>query len=198
MRRNKKRLIDKESVILSNIPNFLTIIRFILAFVVISLIVSKEHMVLVVAVFAVAAITDFLDGTLARHFKWTSEFGRKADMVADRFLWAGTALAFLFSYVLSSGLDWRHWIPLVLMMTREIVSAPFALIAFFSGNILPKVRFIAKTTTLLQGFALPSLLLSINYPLFFYVSWPLSIAAAVVGFRSAMYYIHDTRVIAKK
>lgn len=182
-----------KSVILSNIPNFLTISRIILAFVVIYMIFDQYDVISIVVVFGIAASTDFFDGQLARRFNWVSEFGRRTDMIADRFLWVGTTLAFVISFGRNGMLSGYVGIQLLLIMSREIVSAPFALIAFFSGNPLPKVRYIGKATTFLQAFALPALILSIYYPVFLYVSIPLSIAVGITGFLSGMYYIKDTK-----
>jgi len=191
----KKEKMKKRELILFNFSNFLTLLRVILAFVVISLIFTKENVVLIVVIFSIAAITDFFDGMLARKFGWQTEFGRRADVIADRFLWVGTALAFLVSFGLEGKIGWLNCMQLILIMSREIVSAPFVLIAFFSGNLMPRVRFISKATTFIQGFALPALILSIFYPYFIFISFPLSIAAAITGIKAAFYYIHDTKTL---
>lgn len=188
---NKQKKLGK--VIAQNIPNFLSMSRIILTFVVIYLIVTDQSVVEIVFIFSLAAITDFLDGQLARRFKLVSEFGRKADVLADRFLWIGTAVTLLVVFGIEGKLHWFNGIQLMLIMSREIISMPFALIAFFSGKGIPHVRFVAKATTLLQGFALPALILSIVYPYFIYLSIPLAIACSITGFISAMYYIQDTK-----
>lgn len=167
--------------------------RVLLAFVVIYLIFVRGNIKTIIAVFAVAALTDWFDGMLARLFKWESEFGRKADIIADRFLWIGTALAFVISYGISNALSWFHGLQLLFIMTREVITAPFALISYFSGNALPNVRYIAKVTTFIQGFALPALILSVYFPVFSYVSVPLAIACGITGFISASYYLHDIK-----
>ncbi len=188
----------KELSIFRHIPNVLTISRIILTFVVVYFIFTRRHIVTIIVFFTLAALTDFLDGQLARRFNWTSEFGRQADMIADRFLWIGTALAFFVSYGIFNQLHWWDGIQLLLIMTREVVSAPFALIAFFAGRPIPHARYIAKVTTFLQGFALPALILSTIYPVFLFLSWPISIAIAITGFISAMHYMNDIKVPQKK
>jgi len=193
LRRNTK----KEMNGFRHIPNILTISRIIITLFVIYLIFRRAKIEIIVPIFAVGALTDFFDGLLARKYKWKSEFGRKADMLADRFLWVGTALAFFVSYGLGGELDWNHYLQLMFIMTREIISAPFAIAAFFTGKQIPKVRIIAKVVTFIQGFALPSLMLSIYYPIFLYLSWPLSIVLAVIGFKSAIFYLKDIGVSIK-
>ncbi len=184
----------KRDIFLSNVPNILTMSRIILTFVVIYLIFTEAKLISVVIVFAIAAITDFLDGQLARKFKWESEFGRKADMIADRFLWVGTALAFIVSYGLQGILGIKEGFQLLLMMSRELISAPFAIIALIGGKPIPQARLIAKWTTLLQGFALPSLILELQYPLWNYVTWPLCAVIGVTGTISGVYYIYDIHI----
>ncbi len=182
-----------ESIFMQNIPNFLSISRVILTFVVVYLIFTEAKIWTIVIIFSIAAFTDFLDGKIARKYKWTSEFGRKADMIADRFLWVGTALAFIAAFGLRGELERIHGIQLLLIMSREIITFPFAIVAFFSGNPLPQARYIAKVTTFLQGFALPLIILSISYEKLVYLSFPLSIATCVTGFMSALYYMRDIR-----
>jgi CDP-diacylglycerol--glycerol-3-phosphate 3-phosphatidyltransferase len=188
---------EKERSVLRNLPNMLTISRIIITFVVVYMIFAMYNVKITIAVFVIGALTDFFDGYLARKYGWRSEFGRKADMIADRFLWAGTALAFLLAYAFAGQLDLMHYLQIMFIMTREIVTAPFAIAALFSGRAIPKVRTIAKVTTFMQGFALTALILSIYYPMFSYISLPLSLAILVTGFISASHYINDISVKGK-
>lgn len=182
-----------KKIIFTNIPNLLSVSRIFLTFVVMYMIFNNVNIVGVVVVFSIAALTDLLDGKLARKFKWESEFGRKADMIADRFLWIGTTAAFVITFSVENKLVWYHGLQLLGIMIREIISIPFAIIGFFSGTAIPKARYIAKVTTFIQGFVLPALILSVFYPLFLLISIPLSLATAVTGFMSAIYYIHDVQ-----
>ena len=193
----KKKEAKKAKSVLRNLPNMLTISRVIITFVVIYMIFAMYDIRITIAIFIIGALTDFFDGYLARKYNWRSEFGRKADMIADRFLWAGTALAFLFAYAFAGHLDLMHYMQLMFIMTREIVTAPFAIVALFSGTLMPKVRTIAKLTTFIQGFALPALILSVYYPIFSYISLPLSLVLLVMGFISASNYIKDINVKGK-
>lgn len=174
-----------------NVPNVLTIIRIMLTFVVMYLIVIDYDIRMIISIFVFAALTDWFDGQIARKFHLETEFGRKADMIADRFLWMGTAVAFVTIYGFRGYLSGFHGIQLLFIMSREIISLPFAIIAFFSGKKIPQARKVAKWTTLLQGFALPSLILGIYYGQFYYLSVPLSIVIGITGTISAIYYIKD-------
>jgi len=176
---------------LGNIPNFLTISRFVITFIVMYMIVTNVNLFLIIAVFILGALTDYFDGHLARKYKWESEFGRQADMIADRFLWVGTAFAFIFAFGINGELDNLIGLQVLFILTREILSAPFVLIAFSSGTAMPPARYVAKLTTFLQGIALPALILSTVYHGFSYISIPFSILCFIFGFISAVYYLKD-------
>ncbi len=73
---------------LAAIPNALTIARLVLIPIFVFLIVSSDggHSWPAAIVFALAAITDQVDGFLARRWHVESEFGKVADPLADRLM----------------------------------------------------------------------------------------------------------------
>ncbi|ADY72665.1 CDP-diacylglycerol/glycerol-3-phosphate3-phosphatidyltransferase [Desulfurobacterium thermolithotrophum DSM 11699] len=74
------------------IPNFLTLIRiFLLPFVVFS-IISKQFFVALV-LFVLSAVTDFLDGYIARKQKSITSLGMLLDPVADKLLTSSTLIS---------------------------------------------------------------------------------------------------------
>ncbi|MEK6846654.1 MAG: CDP-alcohol phosphatidyltransferase family protein [Nanoarchaeota archaeon] len=181
-----------------NVPTFLNVARIVLTFIISYMIVVDSDIVLIVSVFIVAAITDWFDGYIARKYKITNDFGRKADMFADRFLWVGTTLTLIFIFGVRGRLEPIHGLQILLIMTREIIAAPFALAGLFSGSVFPPTRYIAKLTTFIQGFALPSLMLSIFYPVWIYISLPLSLVIGFAGAISGLHYIHDLEIIRER
>ncbi|MGZ8694050.1 MAG: CDP-diacylglycerol--glycerol-3-phosphate 3-phosphatidyltransferase [Gaiellaceae bacterium] len=90
---------------LAQLPNALTILRLILVpvFVVLMLNADDGYSWTAGIIFAVAAITDQIDGFLARRWHVESEFGKVADPLADRLmidaaiilLWAAGRLPFV-------------------------------------------------------------------------------------------------------
>lgn len=64
-------------------------------------------------IFVIAALTDFLDGYLARRWKVITAFGKLADPIADKALVLGTLLMLC----LTDGVPW--W-PLAILAVREI------------------------------------------------------------------------------
>lgn len=78
-----------------NLPNVLTIGRILLipVFGLVFLLPVGWANVAAATIFAVAAITDWLDGYLARRLKQTSEFGAFLDPVADKLMVAVALVA---------------------------------------------------------------------------------------------------------
>lgn len=97
------------------IPNALTILRFLAipVFVVLLLREQEGPSWWAWAVFAIAGATDQLDGYLARRWHVESRFGTVADPLADR-LMISTAV------VLLVGLDRLPWLALILLL-RDVV-----------------------------------------------------------------------------
>ena len=68
-----------------HLPNMITVLRFVLI-VPVMLSLLGENFRWGLAFFAIAGLSDGLDGFLARHFGWTSRFGAIADPLADKIL----------------------------------------------------------------------------------------------------------------
>lgn len=102
-----------------NVPNILTLVRLALIPTVAYFLATKAYG-LALPVFLVAALTDFMDGYIARRFKLVSTLGATLDPIADK-------LNVLVVIVL---LAWQELIPLwlaIAVVTRDIVIAGGAL-----------------------------------------------------------------------
>ncbi len=133
-----------------NIANLVTVLRALLVPVFAVLLVHDDGAddawrVAAWAVFAVASITDRIDGHLARSRGLVTKFGQVADPIADKAL-TGAALIGL------SSLGELPWWVTVLVLSREI---GITLLRFFviRHGIIPASRG-GKLKTLLQGVAI--------------------------------------------
>src|SRR5436190_18019984 len=101
-----------------NIPNFLTLLRiFLIPFFVVVFYLPFEWRFLVTAIiFVVAAITDWLDGFLARKLRQVSPLGAFLDPVADKLIVAVALVLLVQSYAT----PWLA-IPAAIIVGREIV-----------------------------------------------------------------------------
>jgi len=105
--------------------------------------------------FAIAAITDWLDGMLARQFDAVSNLGRMLDPIADKLLVTGCLLAL----PVSDNWGWLMFLPALLILFREVFIS--GLREFMAGKqVVIHVTALAKIKTTLQlvaiGFAIAS------------------------------------------
>ncbi len=77
-----------------NVPNVITSIRIFLAVIIVFLLaLGSTQQILAAGILLIfAAITDYLDGNLARRLKQESRFGSLYDMIADQFLFMPTLI----------------------------------------------------------------------------------------------------------
>ncbi|HEX9031673.1 MAG TPA: CDP-diacylglycerol--glycerol-3-phosphate 3-phosphatidyltransferase [Streptosporangiaceae bacterium] len=100
---------------LVNVPNGLTVLRLVLVpvFVAFLVIGGTQWRIAAFVVFAVASVTDLLDGELARRSGMVTDFGKIADPIADKAL-TGSALITL------SALGELSWWVTAVIMVREV------------------------------------------------------------------------------
>ena len=116
-----------------NIPNILTIARIIITPFFLWTILSESlpHRFLIACiVFSIGAITDAVDGHLARKNNQITNFGKFLDPIADKVLTTSALLAFM-----SMGLC-NIWI-VMLVLTREFAIASVRMIAASGGVVIP-------------------------------------------------------------
>jgi len=77
---------DNPSDKILTLANFITICRFLLTMAFLVLFIRRTNRTLALTFYTVAAITDFLDGWVARATKTVSWFGKVADPIMDRVL----------------------------------------------------------------------------------------------------------------
>ncbi len=134
-----------------NLPNKLTMLRVILVpvfmvFAAFSRYGTAEYnqtfMLVAGIVFAVASITDFLDGYLARKYHLVTDFGKFMDPLADKCL---TTAAFI--YMVADGIC--SPVVLAVILFREFAVAGVRMIAAESGTVIAANMW-GKVKTVLQ------------------------------------------------
>ena len=111
-----------------NLPNKLTLLRIALVPVCLILLYAGQF-VWSAAVFALACVTDFLDGKIARRNKLITNFGKFADPIADKILTV-TMMIFLSSLHMLP-----VWLP-VIVVIRELMVDGLRLIAMEKGRVV--------------------------------------------------------------
>ncbi len=116
-----------------NTPNKLTIARILITPIYLALILweSLPHRFLIATlVYSIAAITDAIDGKLARKNNQITNFGKLLDPIADKILTTSALLAFM-----QMGLC-NIWIVMI-VLTREFTVASIRMIAAADGVVIP-------------------------------------------------------------
>ena len=147
-----------------NLPNLLTLARILLipVFVVLFSTPTPERSLAAALVFVVAAVTDLLDGYLARRRSQVTKLGRLLDPIADKLLvLSGLILLVQFQRVAA--------VVAILIIAREVAVTGVRAIAASEGLTLPVER-TGKYKMTLQVVAIVFLILQ-NGPLL--ASWNL-------------------------
>ena len=140
---------------MKNIPNILSTLRMILAPIFLFMYIQDELIwrSLSIAVFAVAAVTDFADGKIARYYEIESDFGVFIDPLADKFLTFAGFLCLPFLDV-----NQFPWWAISVILIRDIIITILRLYAT-RKNITMNTRVTAKAKTMVQMIFLYAVLL---------------------------------------
>jgi len=172
-----------------NLANLLTVLRLCLVPVFLFFLFAGDghqagSRVAAFAVFAVAVITDRLDGWLARTYGMVTEFGKLADPIADKLL-IGSALIGL------SMLGDLPWWVTVVILAREI-GITVLRFAVLSRGVIPASRG-GKLKTLVQAIAIGLFILPLNSwsgP-WMTVAWVVMAAAIVLTVVTGLDYLYS-------
>lgn len=151
------------------IPNIITMFRVVLipVFVVVYFLDWKWAHEAGAFIFWLAAITDWIDGYLARKLQQSTPFGAFLDPVADKLIVAAALLMITHSYQ-------SLWItvPAIILMVREIyISALREWMGRLGVSAQVKVSFVGKAKTMAQMLALIGLLSGLEIFMGFPIYW---------------------------
>jgi cardiolipin synthase (CMP-forming) len=128
-----------------------------------------------VAIFLIAAVSDGLDGYIARHYKQRSSLGAILDPIADKGLLLSGIITLSITNWSESDPDYGKfpiWFP-VLVITRDaVILVGAAILHFFIGNKMKvKPSWTGKVATVCQMCAIAWVMLQLRFlPLIFVVS----------------------------
>ena len=189
-----------------NLPNRLTLFRIVLIPVIILLWIfpytafGYEPLIIQIGavslsvvnlatlvVYFIAAVTDALDGYLARRNNMMTTFGKFADPIADKLL--TTTMFILFAY---GGLI--PVVPVIIMVSRDTVVDGCRMVAAANGKVVA-AGMMGKLKTVLQMVTIAMILLN-NLP---FELWGLPVTgvllwfSAFISFVSGVQYFNQTR-----
>jgi CDP-diacylglycerol--glycerol-3-phosphate 3-phosphatidyltransferase len=135
-----------------NVPNVLTVVRILLVPVLVAalLVETRQGATIAAIVFAIAAITDGLDGYIARSRRSITTFGKVMDPIADKLLITAALIALV-------SLDRvAAWVAMVII-AREFAVSSLRVAAAQQGAIIPASLF-GKIKTVTQVAAILALI----------------------------------------
>jgi CDP-diacylglycerol---glycerol-3-phosphate 3-phosphatidyltransferase len=178
-----------------NLPTWLTLFRVALlpVMVLVFYLPFRGHNFTAAIVFALAGVTDWLDGYLARRLNLISKFGAFLDPVADKLMVAVT----LFMLVASHRGDWSGIVMAItaaIIVGREIsISALREWMAEIGLRATVRVAFIGKLKTVMQMVALIVLILQHEKDAealrLYHIGEGLLVIAGVLTIWSGLYYL---------
>lgn len=185
-----------------NLPNKLSLFRIILVPIIAVLYLLPVEMdgivltfqqievilnpmdLIVLALFAIASFTDFLDGNIARKRNLVTSFGKFIDPIADKLLVNTMFILFAVHGVVSV-------VPVIIMIWRDTIVDGLRMNASKSGVVVA-AGMAGKLKTVLQMFAIIFLLLQ-NVPFAFFhipltdiLVWGATLASVVSGLKYFM------------
>lgn len=150
-----------------NTPNKLTVARMIATpiFMATMLIEFPYHYLVSLVLFAVASLTDMIDGKMARKYNLVTDFGKFLDPLADKMLTTAAYLGFMFLYSAAGknfGIQMTTIVFIVLF--REFMVSSLRLVTANSGlvvaaNIWGKLKTVSQMVGLVAALFLYTLII---------------------------------------
>lgn len=172
-----------------SLANFLTISRMVLIPVFISLLIGKRVGWALVA-FVLAAVTDALDGFIARRTQ-TTTLGRFLDPMADK-------LMLVSAFIVLPMVTWFPvWVTVLVVVRDVVISAGFLITYLIWGTARIAVRPLGKITTLTQSVGVGVVMLTVfftdTHPLILWLAYGIAAVTAASGLDYVLYGIRQAR-----
>lgn len=156
-----------------NLPNYITLARIVLIPVYLYYFI-QGNLAAAALFFAISAVTDFIDGFIARKYNQESKVGRLLDPLADKLTIVSILLVLIYLNIIPRVLSY-------IILAREIFILLSGIITYIYGLNFINPSFIGKSSIALLYLAIALKLLNINYfgNLLFYIVIPINIFSAV-------------------
>lgn len=174
-----------------NWPNRITIARIVLVFPLVICLLNlnggwspMRH--LAFALFLVMALSDGIDGYLARKLKEETPLGRFLDPVADKLLTTCAVIILAIDATAVPGFHLPNWVPVIAIGKDLLTVVGFFLIFAVTGQFFVKPRILGKACTMVQSWMIALVLIAPDLPIFMQrltpVLWWLASGLAVVAY----------------
>ncbi len=146
-----------------NLPNKLTVLRFCLVpvFMVFMMLPINDTVSRIVSafLFIVTALTDMLDGKIARKHNLITDFGKFMDPLADKFMVFGAMLAILAKYHENDAFRVTFMVAASIVILRELAVTSIRLVANSASGVVIAASMLGKIKTVTQIVCISTVLL---------------------------------------
>ena len=173
-----------------NIPNALTLIRVVMIPIFIAILsLSHSYLGHIVAavIFAIASITDYLDGYLARKWHVVTNFGKFADPLADKML-------VMSAFIMLVGIDQAPAWVVSVIICRELAVTGLRLLLVENGGTVLAAAMPGKIKTVTQMLSIILLLCHLHFvgTIMLYIALFFTIYSGYDYFKGAGFLFKDT------
>lgn len=184
-----------------NLPNKLSMMRIILVPIMVAIFYLEfipYNYVICAGIFAIASLTDFLDGYIARKYNLVTDLGKFLDTIADKVL---VLAAFTIMLTIPSIFEGSlgevfgrlaGGIGVTIIVARELVVSFLRMIAATKGKVLAAEN-VGKIKTFATDFAILFLLVAANLPILYIPGIVLYLISVALTVYSGIYYIVKNR-----
>lgn len=165
-----------------NLPNKLTVFRIVLVPIMICFLLCEcipYRYLLAGVIFAIASITDFFDGQIARKRNLVTDFGKFADPLADKILVISALVCFVQLRLVGS-------IPVIIIIFREFMVTSVRLVAaeqkkVVAANIWGKLKTVSQILSVFVVlFSTTSINLSTFRDIFIWISVIFTVISGII------------------
>lgn len=146
-----------------NLPNKLTVLRLCLVPVLMVVGVLPESILpftvscfVCAVLFIGTAVTDMLDGRIARRQNLITDFGKFLDPIADKFMVIGTMFVLLYKF---PSLELPLFVTLIVVVFRELAVTSMRLVVSTGSGVVVAANLLGKIKTVSQIVAVSTVLL---------------------------------------
>jgi cardiolipin synthase len=166
-----------------NIPNSLTLVRVLLT-PVFAICLIKHLLGSALTIFAIAAVTDGLDGLVARVFRQKTRLGAFLDPAADKLLLATAFVTLAIQGMMPS------WVTVIVMTRDVLILFGVVLLNIMGREFEAKPSILSKITTVVQLATVLSVLVGFHEPKVGQIQSPLFWSTAAMTTISGLQYIY--------
>ncbi len=175
------------------VPNLLSMLRLALVPVFLVLLIN-EKFILAICTLALASLTDFLDGYLARRWNQITRLGQLLDPAADRLYIFSTLVGLAFIGQIPT------WIVVVIFARDAMLAVAYVVLANFGFGPLP-VHYLGKTATFALLYSFPLLLMAKIWttaaPALMPLAWAFALWGVGLYWWAGFVYLRQVREVVK-